>query len=240
MGLHRGRGLPLLLLTLPLAACASAGASATDKPAGPVDLAPVRAALEEARRAGAPQRPDDAFRQATVHLTDAEVLIAAGKLTAERALRVELLGKLAAAEARYAATLAQLEKRTAAASQAARNSDAELGARLRRSEEERRRLEERVVLLQRELQLTETEVIRTKARLQGIETKAEASSAIAEARILMGRLDANDHATLSRCQELLSEAEQQMNENNFGAAVFFARKVQDIVTKSLEPSPPSP
>ncbi len=240
MGLHRGRGFPLLLLTLPLAACASAGGSATDKPGSPVDLAPVRAALEEARRSGAPQGPDDTFRQATAHLTDAEVLIAAGKLTAERALRVELLGKLAAAEARYAATLAQLEKRTAAASQAARSSDAELAARLRRSEEERRRLEERVVLLQRELQLTETEVIRTKARLQGIETKAEASSAIAEARILMGRLDANDRATLSRCQELLSEAEQQINENNFGAAVFFARKVQDIVTKSREPSAPSP
>ncbi len=240
MGLHRGRGFPLLLLTLPLAACASAGGSATDKPGSPVDLAPVRAALEDARRAGAPQGPDDTFRQAAVHLTDAEVLIAAGRLTAERALRVELLGKLAAAEARYAATLAQLEKRTVAADQAARSSDAELAARLRRSEEERRRLEERVTLLRRELELTETEVIRTKARLQGIETKAEASSAIAEARILMGRLDANDRATLSRCQELLGEAEQQINENNFGAAVFFARKVQDIVTKAREPSPPSP
>ena len=83
-------------------------------------------------------------------------------------------------------------------------------------------------------------MIRTKARLQGIETKAEASSAIAEARILMGRLDANDRATQSRCQELLSQAEQQINENNFGAAVFFARKVQDIVTKSPAPAPTQP
>jgi hypothetical protein len=240
MGLYRGRGLPLLLLTLPLAACASAGGTSTDKPGTAVDLAPVRAALEEARRAGAPQNADDIFRQATVHLTDAEVLIAAGKLTAERALRLELLGKLAAAEARYAATLAQLDKRTAAASQATRNADSDLTARLRRSEEERRRLEQRIGLLQRDLELTETEVIRTKARLQGIETKAEASSAIAEARILMGRLDANDRATLGRCQELLSAAEQQINDNNFGAAVFFARKVQDIVTKPREPSPPAP
>jgi hypothetical protein len=79
------------------------------------------------------------------------------------------------------------------------------------------------------------EVIRTKARLQGIETKAEASSAIAEARILMTRLDARDRATLSRCQELLDKAEQQINENNFGAAVFFARKAQDIATKAREP-----
>ena len=97
-----------------------------------------------------------------------------------------------------------------------------------------------MALLQRELELTETEVVRTKARLQGIETKADASSAIAEARILMGRVDARDRATLSRCQELLSKAEQQIQENNFGAAVFFARKVQEVVTKAREPGPPSP
>ena len=239
MRLHLGRGCPLLLLTLPLAACASAGGS-TAPPATPVDLAPVRAALEEARRAGAQQRPDDTFRQAAVHLTDAEVLIAAGRLTAEKALRLELLGRLATAEARYAATLALLEAKGAAGKPSARGGDSDLEARLRRAEEERRRLEQRVSLLQRDLELTETEVIRTKARLQGIETKAEASSAIAEARILMGRLDANDRATQGRCQELLSQAEQQINENNFGAAVFFARKVQDIVTKSPAPAPTQP
>ena len=97
-----------------------------------------------------------------------------------------------------------------------------------------------MTLLQRELELTETEVVRSKARVQGIETKAEASSAIAEARILMGRLDARDRATLSRCQELLRKAEQQINENNFGAAVFFARKVQEMVAKARESSPSQP
>src|SRR5437879_3829311 len=229
----------LLLLVLPLAACATAGGT-TSPPSSPLDLAPVRAALEEARRAGAQERPDDTFRQAAAHLRDAEVLIAAGGLTGERALRVELLGRLATAEARYAATLALLEAKGAAGPQAARGGDSDQEARLRGAEEERHRLEQRVALLQRELELTETEVIRTKARLQGIETKAEASSAIAEARILVGRLDASDRTTLGRCQELLIEAEQQINENNFGAAVFFARKVQDIVGKSREPSPPSP
>jgi hypothetical protein len=97
-----------------------------------------------------------------------------------------------------------------------------------------------VALLQRELELTETEVLRIKARLQGNETKADASSAIAEARILMGRLDAKDRLTLGRCQELLVKAEHQLSENNFGGAVFFARKVQDMVTKGREASPPPP
>jgi len=238
MRLYRGRGYPLLLLAIPLAACASAGGTAL-KPSGSVDLGPALAALEEARRAGAPQRAAETFRQAEAHLKEAEALRAGGGLTAEKARRAESLGKLAAAEAHCAASLAQLYSRSDPGDKAARE-DSDLAGRLRRAEEERHRLEERVTLLQRELELTETEVVRSKARVQGIETKAEASSAIAEARILMGRLDARDRATLSLCQELLRKAEQQINENNFGAAVFFARKVQEMVAKARESSPSQP
>ena len=236
---HKGRGLPLLLLAIPLAACASAGGTAV-KPSGPVDLGPALAALEEARRAGAPQRAAETFRQAEAHLKEAEALRAGGGLTAEQAQRAESLGKLAAAEAHCAASLAQLYSRGAPGPAAARGEDADLAGRLRRAEVERHRLEERVTLLQRELELTETEVVRSKAQVPGVESKAEASSAIAEARILMGRVDARDRATLSRCQELLRKAEQQINENNFGAAVFFARKVQEMVAQARESSPSQP
>ena len=235
---HRGRCAPLLILALPLAACASAGGTA--KAPGGADLGPARAALEEARRAGAPERTAETFRLAEAHLKEAEALRAAGGLTAEKLQRAEFLGKLAAAEARCAASLAVLYPKGAAVDKATRSDDPDLAGRLRRAEDERHRLEERVALLQRELELTETEVVRTKARLQGIETKADASSAIAEARILMGRVDARDRATLGRCQELLSKAEQQISDNNFGAAVFFARKVQEVDTKAREPGPPSP
>jgi hypothetical protein len=233
-----------LLLVLPGLACASAGASAK-APVAPgrrVDLKAARAAVEEARKAGAPQRAADTFKQAEAHLKEAEALAARGTVAvaADKAQRAEFLGRLATAEARCATNLARLQP---AAGGGERGGRGESGtARLRRAEDERRRLEERVALLQRELELTEMEVVRTKARLQGIETKAEASSAIAEARILMTRLDARDRATLSRCQELLEKAEQQIGENNFGAAVFFARKAQDIATKAQEPlggsSPP--
>ncbi len=228
------------LLVLPLAACATAGGGA--KPATkPVDLGPARAAVEEARHAGAPERATETFRDAEKHLKQAEALSTSGRLTTEAAQRAELLGKLAAAEARCAVTLVKLDAKAAPGQKAVRAEDSEIAGRLRRAQEEGRRLEERVALLQRELELTETEVVRTKARLQGIETKAEASSAIAEARILVGRLDARDRATLSRCQELLSKAEVQIGENNFGAAVFFARKAQDIANKSRDPnSSPDP
>ena len=247
MRMHRGWCPFLLLLSvLPLVACASAsgartgaGTGAPDTPSTPgnVDLAPARAAVEEARRAGAATRAPETFRQAEAHLKEAEGMKALGTLTAERAKHVELLGKLATFEARYAAGLSLLYPRGAAGDRAARGDESDLATRVRRFEDERRRLEDRVALLQRELELTETEVVRTKARLQGIETKAEASSAIAEARILLGRIDARDRPTLTRCQELLSKAEQQIQDNNFGAAVFFARKAQDIASKSREPAP---
>jgi hypothetical protein len=227
-----------VLLLLPAVACASAGGGrggAARAGSRQVDLKAARVAVDEARRAGALQRAADTFRQAESHLKEAVALAGRGAVAADKAQRAEFLGRLATAEARCATNLARLYVPGAAGDKAARADDPEAATRLRRAEDERRRLEERVSLLQRELELTEMEVVRTKARLQGIETKAEASSAIAEARILMTRLDARDRATLSRCQELLDKAEHQIGENNFGAAVFFARKAQDIATKSREP-----
>jgi hypothetical protein len=191
--------------------------------------------VDEARKAGAPTRAPETFKQAESHLKEAEGLAGRGSaVAAEKAQRAEFLGLLAATEARCATNLVRVQAGGDKAGSADKGRG-DAATRLRRAEEERRRLDEKVALLQRELELTEMEVVRTKARLQGLETKAEASSAIAEARILMGRLDARDRATLARCQELLDKAEQQIAENNFGAAVFFARKAQEIATRAGEP-----
>jgi hypothetical protein len=220
------------------AGLAGACASASPRPVA-VDLAGARAALEDARQAGAPKIAPEPYAAADLHLKEAERLMAErGEGGGERSLRADGLARLAAAEARCAASVARLnaaskverEKRSAATPDVDR-----LAARLRKSEEEQRRLEERVALLQRDLELTETEIIRTKARLKGIETRAEASSAIAEARILTGRLDAKARAaTLSLCNENIGKAEQQLSQSNYGAAVFFAMKAQDIARKAQE------
>jgi len=226
-------------LAAALGACASAGS-----PPVAVDFTPARAALEEARQAGAPKSAAEAYAEADSHLKEAEQLVAAkGSDARDRSLRADGLARLAAAEARCAAAAARLtmnakaerEKRTASTGDVDR-----LNARLKKSEEEQRRLEERIALLQRDLELTETEIIRTKARLKGIETRAEASSAIAEARILTGRLDAKARAaTLSLCNDNIAKAEQQLTQVNYGAAVFFATKAQDIAKKAQEASDPS-
>jgi hypothetical protein len=234
MGLFR---LACLALVGTLAACATSGPRPT------VDLAPARAAIEDARQAGAPKSATQSFHDAEQHLKEAERLAAArGAGSRDQAIRADGLARLATAEARCAAAAARLAaaaktepKRTANTGDIDR-----LNARLRRSEEDQRRLEERVALLLRDLELTETEIIRTKARLKGIETRAEASSAIAEARILAGRLDPKGRgATLSLCNENIAKAEQQLTQVNYGAAVFFAMKAQDIAKKAQESSDPA-
>jgi hypothetical protein len=222
---------------------ATLGACATSGPRPTVNLAPARAAVEEARQAGAPKTAAESFNDAAQHLKEAERLAAArGHGSREQAIRADGLARLATAEARCAAAAARLasspkvekEKRTSNTADIDR-----LNARLKRGEDDQRRLEERVALLLRDLELTETEIIRTKARLKGIETRAEASSAIAEARILAGRLDPKGRAaTLSLCNENIAKAEQQLTQVNYGAAVFFAMKAQDIAKKAQESSDP--
>jgi hypothetical protein len=218
-------------------------ATARPGPAVVVDLGFARAALEEARQAGAPKHAAESYAQADLHLKEAESLLATkGDGARDRALRADGLARLCAAEARCAAAAARLASAVKVERDKKTPNTAELdrlNARLRRSEEDQRRLEERVVLLLRDLELTETEIIRTKARLKGIETRAEASSAIAEARILAGRLDPRARAaTLGLCNENIAKAEQQLGQVNYGAAVFFAMKAQDIAKKAQEASDP--
>jgi hypothetical protein len=228
------------------AALLLAGCAAKAPPA--VDLAEARRAVEAARAAGAAERAAEPLARAQSHLEQAEALAARAGRPVE-ACQADGLGRLAVAEASCAETLARAAAPAEAAARPAESVEAErLAARLRRSDEEVLRLEERVTLLQRDLDITETEVIRTKARLKGTATKAEASSAIAEARILVRRLgDARGpSASLARGQELIAKAEELLDQENFSAAAFFALRAQEVATKApavrdtAERTPPQP
>jgi len=232
--------LTCLGLAAAVGACASAG-----PPPVVVDFAPARTALEDARQAGAPKTAAEAYAEADSHLKEAEQLVATtGSGARDRSLQADGLARLSAAEARCAAATARQSVSTKVEKDKDKHTvptaDLDrLNARLKKSEEDQRRLEERTALLQRDLELTETEIIRTKARLKGIETRAEASSAIAEARILAGRLDPKARAaTRSLCNDNIAKAEQQLTQVNYGAAVFFATKAQDIAKKAQEASDP--
>ncbi len=222
----------MLAALWPLGACAANRVK--------VDLEPARTAVAEAREAGAPTRSADAFKRAQDHLQRAETLDTGSPNVRRDRKEAQRAADLAVTEAHCAAALAralvQTEQTTTRAAAAVAASTAEtdrLAARLKKAEEDQRRLEEKVAVLTRDLEVTETELIRTKARLKGNETKAEASAAIAEARILAGRLaeDKTQASVLARSEESLAKAEEQLSEGNYGAALFFASKAQDLVVR---------
>jgi len=245
--------LATLALVWPLASCATGGVK--------FDLDPARTAVAEARQAGASTRSAEAFARAEKHLQEAEAL-EAGRNGRRDRRGAQRAADLAIVEAHCATALSRALRQTeqtttkAAAQVAASTAEVDrLTARIKKMEEDQHRLEERVAVLARDLEVTETELIRTKARLKGNETKAEASAAIAEARILAGRLaeDKTQASVLARSEESLAKAEEQLSGGNFGAALFFASKAQDLVARvkqgagaeqahdpSTTPSPPIP
>ena len=194
-----------------------------------VDLQPARTAVQKAREAGAAEKAPQDLARAEGHLKAAEAAAA----QPERTEKAACLSEMATYEAECAVRLTKVEiqaERLPEVQKAAAEAE-QLGPRLKKAEEEQRRLEERVAVLLRDLDLTETEVIRTKAKLQGLETKADATSAIAETRVLFRRALEQRGRTpsLLRCEELLDRAEAMVEANNHGAAVFMALKVQELL-----------
>jgi len=223
-----------LALAAPLAGCASAGIK--------VDLDAARTAVAEAKAAEAPARAPEAYSRAEKDLERAEALEAGRDLRRDRRGAQEA-ALLAVSEAHCATALSRAllrtEQTTTKAQAAVAASTAEvdrLTTRARKLEEDQLKLEEKIAVLTRDLEVTETELIRTKARLKGNETKAEASAAIAEARILAGRMaeDRSAGSVLARSEESLSKAEEQLTAGNYGAALFFASKAQDLVARVKE------
>lgn len=215
------------MLAVPL--CLAASACATAQKPRAVDLQPARQALEAARAEGAPQKAPQSFTRAEDELREAESLVAAKSDASEAAVKAEWAARVALAEARCVAP------EPAPASTVSPEDLRRLEARARRAEEDKRRLEEENAARRRELDVTETELIRTKARLKGLETRAEAASAIAETRILLRRAEGRRSADVVRAQEALGKADELLKEDNFGAAIFFASKAQDLVAKVTEP-----
>ncbi len=226
------------MLAVPALGCASA-------PPAKLDLEPARAAVEKARAAGAPEKAPEEFAAAEGHLKEAE----AAATRPRQAERAACLGDLVVSEAACSVRLTQADARALAQAQAqaerlsgvqkeAAEAD-RLAARAKKAEEDQRRLEERVAVLARDLELTETEVIRTKARLQGLETKADATSVIAETRVQIRRTQEQHGRSLAviRSHELLDRAEQMVEDGNFGAAAFMALKAQEL-TKDVRRGAP--
>jgi Bacterial SH3 domain len=214
-----------------LGGCASHGG-----PPPKLDFTPAQAAIDAARQAGADTKAPEPLGRAEAHLKEAaDLASASGTRDADAAQAALALVRLAATEAEWAASVATAPPPVVATPHVEEPAAArvDIEARVRRAEEEQRRLEERVGLLLKELELTETELVRSKAKVKG-QTKAEASSAVAEAQILLRRMadEKMRSPNLVRCQELLDRAEQLLRDENYGGAAFFAMTAQDLVEQT--------
>jgi hypothetical protein len=206
---------------------AASGACASRQGKSSVDLQPARAAVQKARDAGAAEKAPQELGRAEDRLKEAEATLP------KRPQAAACLADLVVAEAECASRVSSLQvevDRLPEVQKEAAEAD-RLSGRLKKAEEDQKRLEERVAVLMRDLELTETEVIRTKARLQGLETKADATSVMAETRVLIRRQQEQRGRTpaLVRSQELLDRSEQMVDEGNFGAATFLALKAQELI-----------
>lgn len=201
-----------------------------------VDLAPARKAVEEARARATSAEAKECLARAEQDLAGAEKL--ASTPGAEERSHAAVLASAAVAGAACVDRLEVQARRLAVPPAAAATGGSgeieKLRARLRKAAEDQKKLEEMLAVLQQDLETTENELIRTKAKLKGIETKAEASSAIAEAQTLVLRSgDENVRPTsVARAREKLGLAEAQLRAGNYGAAVFFALQAQDLLEKS--------
>src|SRR5258708_5812268 len=148
-------------LVWPLASCATGGVKS--------DLDPARTAVAEARQAGAPTRSAEAFTRAEKHLQEAEAL-EAGRNGRRDRRGAQRAADLAIVEAHCATALSRALRPTeqtttkAAAQGAASPAERDrLTPRIKESEADQHRLEERVAVLTRDLEGTETEPIPPKA-----------------------------------------------------------------------------
>jgi hypothetical protein len=207
-----------------LAACATGrrGPQALTPP----DLSGAREALSAACAAGAEQELPEVIARSQGHLGEAEEALAAGDGPSLQ--RAGWLARLAETEA---TTAAALTERLRAEHRERDEQIQQLNRRAERANAERQSLEARIEMLVRDLDFTETEIIRTKARLKGLASRAEASSAMAEATILVRRVSAEHRLgdTVPRCRELIQQAEEQFRHENYGAATFFALKAQELL-----------
>ncbi|HKA14464.1 MAG TPA: SH3 domain-containing protein [Myxococcota bacterium] len=96
-------------------------------------------------------------------------------------------------------------------------------------------LEREVARLREDLQQAEDSIVQLESGLRGLHTRADAVSAVAEARIALDRVSAGVPWRRERVAEArakLEEADRQLASDHLGAAVFFASRARRI-TDSL-------
>lgn len=137
-------------------------------------------------------------------------------------------------------TVRQLKQELSALKNQVVEKDARIGDLLQRSEEQQKHMDSAIV-----------DVVRSKAKLRSIESKAEAASTIAEAEIalkaLQNQADASDWVAKDEIAvpaHLLEMSSKEFNAENYGGALYLAnqtkgriRSAQDRLSSNAQAAP---
>lgn len=120
--------------------------------------------------------------------------------------------------------------RSEAAARAAEARVVELTTRLAEKSAEAQELSDRQAVLQRQLDEAIQEVVRAKAKLRSLESRADAASTMAEAEIalesLQGRRGGANRQELEKAEELLRMSSAEFERENYGGALFLATQAK--------------
>lgn len=117
-----------------------------------------------------------------------------------------------------------------AAARAAESRVVELNTRLAEKSVEAQESADRHAVLQRQLDEAIQEVVRAKAKLRSLESRADAASAMAEAEIalkaLQGRRGGANRQELGKAEDLLRMSSAEFERENYGGALFLATQAK--------------
>jgi hypothetical protein len=95
-------------------------------------------------------------------------------------------------------------------------------------------LQQRAMAQQRIIDETIAEVVRTKAKLRSVESKAEAASQIAEAEIALNALgemsDAESSEDYGNAAELMEMAADAFDDQNYGGAIYLTSQAKTLIS----------
>lgn len=96
--------------------------------------------------------------------------------------------------------------------------------------------EERYEALAVELETTLEEVLRSKASVRSVQSRALATSRIAEVRVAMQSVEPSGapmvETSLARATELLTRADKELADGNYGGAAYLAERASDLVRQA--------
>jgi hypothetical protein len=96
--------------------------------------------------------------------------------------------------------------------------------------------EREVERLRADLRQAEESIVAMESGLRGFQSRADAVSAVAEARIAIGRVERKvpwRQAQVAEARAKLVEAEEQLQRGHVGSAVFFASRAQRVAESLL-------